>query len=263
MMTLDIRTIFLLTFLYTLIMGIGLLMAARSYDGFVQRSMTAWGRACLIVIAGWILIGLRDMIPPFYSIVVASTLIHFGAAEYYQSLRLFDGQRPYRRYTNTLVFATTVIIVIFFYVLEHLIIRIIVSSLVLMFLFGLSAWKLNRCPVESASTMRRLVSLGFGLMFVIYLIRTIFVLASPESFPAMLTNTPLQSFVFGGTSIGFLVVTFGYLLMCNARFNDQLKVLAAIDPLTGLYNRRAFADLSQREINRAERSGELPAFFLI
>lgn len=263
LMPLDTRTIFLITFVNTLIMGFGLILAARTYERLIRRSMTSWGRACIITITGWGLVGLRDLIPPLFSIVIANILIHFGTAEFYQSLRLFDGQSPYRRYTNLLVLATTLLIIIFFYLYENLIIRILISSVVLMALYGLSAWKLNHCPSEPPSTMRRIVSLGFGLMMAIYLIRTIYILISPESFPIMLANTPLQFFVFGGTSLGFMGATFGYLLMCNSHFNDQLKQMADTDVLTGLYNRRAFIDLSQREINRARRSGQMPAMFLI
>jgi diguanylate cyclase (GGDEF)-like protein len=262
-MILDTRTLFFLTFLNTLIMGIGLLLAARSFEGSVRRSMTVWGRACLIVILGWMLIGLRDFISPFFSIVVASTLLHYGTAEYYQSLRNFDGQSSYRRYTNILVLAGLVLIAIFLYVHENLIIRIIINSMILMFLFALLAWKLHRHSQETTSIMRHLVGLGFGVMFLIYLLRTIFVLVSPNSLTSMMANTPLQTFVFGGTSLGFSVITFGYLLLCNNHFSNQLKVLAATDALTGLYNRRAFTDLSQQEIKRAVRSGEMPAIFLI
>jgi diguanylate cyclase (GGDEF)-like protein len=262
-MILDTRTIFLIDFAYVLIMGIGILAATRAYEGPVRRSMTAWGRACLIVISGWLLIGLRDVIPGFLSVILANTLLHFGVAEYYQSLRLFDGQPLNRKYTNALVIMVTLLLVFFFYIFEHLAWRIVISSLILMFLFALSGWKLLRPPNESPSAMRRFVCLGFALMFVIYTIRTILILKSHETLPTMLANTTLQTFVFGGTSMGFLIVTFGYLLMCNAHFSDQLKHLAATDSLTGLFNRRALTDLSQRELDRARRSGQPPAFFLI
>jgi len=90
-MILDTRTIFLITFFNVLIMGVGILGAAKAYEGQVQRSMTTWGRVCLIVI----------------------------------------------------------------------------SSLVLMFLFALSGWKLLRPPKASSFTMRRVVCLGFAIMFVV------------------------------------------------------------------------------------------------
>jgi diguanylate cyclase (GGDEF)-like protein len=262
-MILDTRTIFFITFLNVLIMGIGILTTARTYEGQVQRSMTIWGRACLIVIAGWALIGLRGAIPSFLSIVVANALLHFGVAEYYQSLRLFDGQNLCRRYTNILVILMTALLAFFSYIHEHLILRIVISSLVLMFLFALSGWKLLRPPKASYLAMRRFVCFGFAILFAVYMVRALFFLNSPAALPTILANTPLQSFVFGGTSMGFLTVTLGYLLMCNAHFNDQLKFLAATDSLTGLYNRRALTDLSQRELDRARRSGEPPAFFLI
>jgi diguanylate cyclase (GGDEF)-like protein len=262
-MILDTRTIFLITFFNVLIVGVGILAAARAYEGHVRRSMAAWGRSCLIVITGWLLIGLRGVIPGFLSVIVANTLLHFGVAEYYQSLRLFDGQPLNRKYTNALVIVVTALLAFFFYIIENLTWRIVVSSLLLMFLFSLSGWKLLLPTKESPSSMRRFVFLGFSFMFVIYMARTILTLKSTLALPTVLENTSLQTFVFAGTSMGFIVINFGYLLMCNARFNGQLKYLAATDPLTCLFNRRALMDLSQRELDRARRSGQPPAFFLI
>ncbi len=45
------------------------------------------------------------------------------------------------------------------------------------------------------------------------------------------------------------------LALDNARLHRQVKLAAATDPVTGLYNRRAFEDILHREIERASRSG--------
>jgi diguanylate cyclase (GGDEF)-like protein len=59
------------------------------------------------------------------------------------------------------------------------------------------------------------------------------------------------------------LVSYGFLLMCNERFNSELKRLAAMDPLTGLYNRRALEEFAQMEIARVRRGGEPFLFMLI
>ena len=51
-------------------------------------------------------------------------------------------------------------------------------------------------------------------------------------------------------------MNFSFLLLCNDQFNHHLEQLALTDPLTGLFNRRAFTDLALREMACSSRSGE-------
>ncbi|MDD5169535.1 MAG: hypothetical protein PHN75_12010, partial [Syntrophales bacterium] len=158
-MILDTRTIFLITFVNVLITSVGMLAAARAYEGHIRRSMAAWGWACFMVCTAWLLIGLRDLISPFLSIIAANALLHYGVAEFYQSFRLFDGKRPYRRYTNTVIMVLIILQVIFFYIQDNLAVRIIISSVVLIFLFALSAWTIILPAKGDSSVMRRFVGL--------------------------------------------------------------------------------------------------------
>lgn len=49
----------------------------------------------------------------------------------------------------------------------------------------------------------------------------------------------------------------------NARLFEEVRHLARTDPLTGLYNRRHFFELAERELERARRSGSALAVLLL
>jgi two-component system, cell cycle response regulator len=49
----------------------------------------------------------------------------------------------------------------------------------------------------------------------------------------------------------------------NARLFEEVRHLARTDPLTGLYNRRHFFEMAQRELERARRSGSAMAILLL
>ncbi|QHN04495.1 GGDEF domain-containing protein [Granulicella sp. WH15] len=56
-----------------------------------------------------------------------------------------------------------------------------------------------------------------------------------------------------GSSLG---IGFGFFWMTTAKLRHMLERLAATDPLTGVFNRRMFRELCEREVARSLRSGE-------
>ena len=78
---------------------------------------------------------------------------------------------------------------------------------------------------------------------------------APEQFSALFSPSPLQSFNFL-LALAFVVTSsFGFLLMQVERADIAAKRLATIDPLTGVYNRRTFLELAERELSRCGRTG--------
>jgi len=60
-----------------------------------------------------------------------------------------------------------------------------------------------------------------------------------------------------------VVGTTGFLLLCSQRVNQQLALAAPTDYLTGLVNRRTFADIGQTRIVAARRRDAGLGIFLI
>jgi diguanylate cyclase (GGDEF)-like protein len=63
----------------------------------------------------------------------------------------------------------------------------------------------------------------------------------------------LSAFVFLGMGLG---LGFGMFWMASAQVRLKLELLANIDPLTGIYNRRSFIAQCEQELARSLRSGE-------
>ncbi len=53
------------------------------------------------------------------------------------------------------------------------------------------------------------------------------------------------------------------IVLQNARLFTEIQKLATIDPLTGLYNRRLFFDLAEKEIERTRRSGDAVSVIML
>ena len=70
----------------------------------------------------------------------------------------------------------------------------------------------------------------------------------------------LQSVSSLGYTVFFVAATLGVMWMEIQRLESDLVRLATIDGLTGILNRRAFLDASEREISRCSRSGETFGF---
>ena len=95
-MTLDIRTLVLLAAFVTLLISICLVYASRGYSEPLRGSLWAWARGIGAQSVGWLLLGLRDHIPDFPSIVLGNALIAWGYAEIIGALYRFRGERPGR-----------------------------------------------------------------------------------------------------------------------------------------------------------------------
>jgi diguanylate cyclase (GGDEF)-like protein len=102
----------------------------------------------------------------------------------------------------------------------------------------------------------------FGLYDVVLFLRVV----TTASLPALLTpfNADMwQSLLLLATIVMPIGWTFGFFMMTNQRLTlelgqaeQELREMAATDFLTGALNRRAFLELSLRELERARRTGQ-------
>lgn len=109
-MILDVRTVFVITFLYGLLTGVGLVFASRSYSGTLRRSMNVMGAGAVFLMSGILAAGLQGVLPAsFFSVLLANFLMLWGAGEYYQALRLFDGEETRRSWTFAIAVGVTAV----------------------------------------------------------------------------------------------------------------------------------------------------------
>jgi len=256
-MILDVPTIFFFTFIQNFITGIGLILASRSYSDSLRNSMYVMGRASLFIMAGLLFTGMSESgIPPLFSVVSSNFFLVWGAGEYYQAFRLFDGLEPERRWTGSLTVSVVAVNVLFYAVFDSLQIRILVMSLGFSLLTAISGMRILRSSSVPGSGIRITASLSFWLLAFVFLLRAGGTFFPGGSLVSLFENSVWQTFIYSTAAIGFVLVNFSFLLLCNGQFSNYLRNLALTDYLTGLFNRRAFVDLAVREINRAVRSHE-------
>ncbi len=105
------------------------------------------------------------------------------------------------------------------------------------------------------TTVRNTASFSFWLVSVLFLARGIGTVFFGWYTTTLMENNLWQTLLFLGSAVGFVLINFSYLLLCNGQFNRHLEQLALTAPLTGLFNRRAFSELALREIARSGRPG--------
>ena len=264
-MVLDTRTMVLIVAIQFLAIGVYVLVAAgKDYPADIQKSMRLWGVACLIQAADWLLGGLRSLLPDFFTIVIVNTLIMAAQVGTYRALRVFDGYPDSRKFS---AFAAVLVLAIFLgslllraNLVAHAIILTIVTVLPPL-VCGLHLVFSRRGKLGKSRTV---LASGFGLLTVIYAVRTFaFILSNSPSTTPIEANTLLQSLVMGATILSVLTISVGFLGMCMESFNDRLLRLSATDELTNLYNRREIKRLTEEAMQRAKRAGQPLAFLLL
>ncbi len=109
---------------------------------------------------------------------------------------------------------------------------------------------------------RMIMGFGFWLSAGISLTRVHLLFVNGITTTSILVNSPVQTLVFGGTALGGMIVSIGFLLMCNQSFNTMMLRLAVTDDLTGLFNHRGIKDLVHKEMERAQKLNH-PFTFMI
>lgn len=254
-MTLDIRTLVLLASLVTLLISVCLVYAARGYPEGLRGSLWIWARGTGVQSLGWLLLGLRDSIPDFVSIVLANTLISLGYAEMVSALRRFGGgdRSGHLWAPHLLAVGVLAACIVFTHYSPDLRWRLMVVSALMgtQYLIGFRVlWRLAP-PPRPVSHRVMIAIFVFGIAVMIGRAVAVYLVPLPGNDPFVLT--PLQALAFATGTFGPVVATFAFLLMTADRMNAELGRLAMFDPLTEVYNRRSLDELAARAVAEARR----------
>ena len=253
-MHLDVRTTFALTAFTAFILNGGLIVTARACSGRVN-GVGRWAAACAGEALGWGLLGLRGFVPDILSIVVVNTLVLLAAATYYHALKEFYDEPPKARVPYALAALAAVALSYFSFVKPDMAARVAIVSLIGAALTLLCARTLLRGP-RRQSTISRVIGcdfLGCGLALLARLFTLLFLSGGARQ--SYLAPDMAQAAVYLGGYACLVVLTVGFLLLCNERLNQDLLWLATRDSLTGAYNRRTIEELAHKEVSRRRRVG--------
>ena len=248
---LDIRTLSFVTVLFSFVYGIGLLCVDIFQKGLA--GIRQLGQGILVTGVGFLLLGLRAIVPDWISILLANALIFAGFVLISKSVSIFMGFVPIKPRIELALGALLVLLFILnTYVMPSVLLRIVWINLFLAFQTVICAAYIFRGKTSDPVVARVMTALPFICASLFLVFRALWVISEGTLHTFMSAGVIHQ---LGFLVINFLILTvsFGFLWMTSARLGEKLRRQARIDTLTRTYNRRALEDLSLREMARATR----------
>lgn len=254
-MNFDIRPFWLIGALGATVYGLLVLVVRKAYPAYLGRVLLLWGAANLCLGINYILRLANPWENQFVFNVLSNTLIAGCLSLEYWAVRELKRLPPHIAWIAgppLLMFAASVW---FTFIQRNISIENIVFNIVDVAVMLAIAWSLSHpenglrpfADVVSA-TLYALISVAIGGVVVNYFLDRQF---SPEynfSSPRSIFNNIVGI-------LAEVIVLPLFLLMLSDRLNRTLVVQAMRDPLTDLFNRRAFEEIAFREMSGAARTG--------
>ena len=246
-----------------MIIASSLMMAASmAVVGWGRRrdGLGRWAAALLVNAIGHLLIMLRGLIPDLLSIVVGNLMLSSVFVGMIAAVYQFQG-RPVRW---ALLLAPPLLVLVFVSVfIDNFPARVSFVGLVI----GLQAvWALLAALSHRHATVGRgqwLLVAGLSLEALVLGGRALVAISTHSEATNILQGSALQTLTFLATFSVVLVSSVGFVFMSRDRADENNRVLAALDPLTGVANRRSLIAALDRDMARAQRMREPMALMMV
>ena len=246
-----------------MIIASSLMMAASmAVVGWGRRrdGLGRWAAALLVNAIGHLLIMLRGLIPDLLSIVVGNLMCSSAFVRMSAAVGQVQG-RPAR---CALRRAPPLLVLVFVSVfIDNFPARVSFVGLVI----GLQAvWALLAALSHRHATVGRgqwLLVAGLLLEAVVLGVRALVAISTHSEATNILQSSALQTLTFLATFSVVLVSSVGFVFMSRDRADENNRVLAALDPLTGVANRRSLIAALDRDVARAQRMREPMALMMV
>ena len=261
-MNLDIRTMIMTMSLLTLVFS-ALLIFAGSHVGNM-RCVRQWALGCFCIgLSTSFTYFLQDLTHKEWLLVCAATLWGAGIALQYYGIQVFKGV------PDNWVIPVSLVALVFmqttWFTVWHPNVhaRMIANSL----LFALGNAACARALLIQIEQPLRgaywLTGGAFAMFALMLILRAVAVYhADPHSF-FFYSRTWFNSIAVFIGIMSQMTVTFGFVLMLNARLAGDLQKLALTDALTGALNRRSLEQEANRLFARCTRTGDCMAVMMI
>lgn len=231
------------------------MLLARSY-----RGTGMWAVGNLLATVGTILYGLREIIPDFFSIVIANVLSTLALCCLYYGVCQFVKTTTNPRVLVLFPVVVAVVIPYLTYVHNDIVARSIVMSAVLVALMLITALVLLTKSVRAVRRSHWFTASVFLLFAGFHLLRILPLLTLPPTAP--LAIDLLFSIPMAVSAVCGLLWTAGIALMITERLVVELQHTATHDFLTTTLNRRAAQSLLEAEVRRT-RQHDTPLSILL
>lgn len=141
--------------------------------------------------------------------------------------------------------------------------RVVVAGLLLGALNLWALWILFSHRESTAGRGAWLVMAVLALQALVFLVRVVVIGSSDQPATDIMQSSGVQTLTFSTTFIELMVATMGFIFMARDRADENNRRLAALDPLTGVANRRAVIAALDRDVARAVRTRESIAVMMV
>ena len=253
-MALDVRSLWIISALCSCCLGALVLVVRKSYPAYLTKELVAWGAAYLSLGLGFAVFFAQPWVGPAVFHVLGPTLVVLGISLSYHAITELKRQPsltvwligpPLLVFAECILFTfakpnTTIELFIFNTVNLVLLIRI---SLAL-----IRGEKHHQPFIDTLAGFSYAALAGLGVIALLdFLLAGGFSTKSDYNNPRTII-TSIVAIVAEGILFSL------FLLVVGERVNRDLKVQALHDPLTGLYNRRAFEEIALHEVSGAART---------
>ena len=246
-----------------MIIASSLMMAASmAIVGWGRRrdGLGHWAAALMVNAIGHLLIMLRGLAPDILSVVLGNVLLACVFVGMIAAIYQFQGRpAPW-----LLLLAVPVMVAVFVSMfMDNFPARAGFVGLVI----GLQAiWALAATLERRHATVGRgqwLLVAGLALEALVLGGRSVLTVALPDSATSILQGSVLQTVTFMATFSVVLVSSVGFVFMSRDRSDESNRIMAALDPLTGVANRRSLISALDRDVSRAIRMHQPIALMMV
>lgn len=255
LMSIDMATMALMGAVQALLMAIVLWTATGSYAGVARASLRLRAGALVLEAVAWMLLGLRGQVGDWLSILVANAVMLMSYAITVRALRLLLGAPSRQRLVAAASVAGWLAIAWFAWVMPDFQLRVLCASLVILLDLALMIAPLCDGLRKGGSAARRVLLATLAVAVAMVLWHNAELLLSSQPATGLLASTPINVIYMMFSAMQPLFTSIGFLLLYNETMQAELKSLARIDPLTGVNNRRALVEATERALEAAAAGG--------
>ena len=255
LMSIDMATMALMGAVQALLMAIVLWTATGSYAGVARASLRLRAGALALEAVAWMLLGLRGQVGDWLSILVANAVMLMSYAITVRALRLLLGAPSRQRLVAAASVAGWLAIAWFAWVMPDFQLRVLCASLAILLDLALMIAPLCDGLRKGGSAARRMLLATLAVAVAMVLWHNAEPLLSSRPATGLLASTPINVIYMMFSAMQPLFTSIGFLLLYNETMQAELKSLARIDPLTGVNNRRALVEATERALEAAAAGG--------
>ena len=200
----------------------------------------------------------RDWFPEVVAVAISQGSVSLAAYLCLMASRMYMGRRPFSHWYAVVGIGALMVASVYFTVVRpHLGMRFVFVGLGAGICFLLTARTMADGGVRRVPA-RYLFALVAGLHGLFLLLRpALFKLApvAPGGLPDAGLVALVSQFVLLEAIVAVVLLGFGALMLANEFITSELRHLAEMDPLTNVFNRRAFLTLLDKAISAAQRTG--------